>query len=211
MRTHSFQRLENKFRGSQPQHSFMPFHELHTVSTKGYFLHAKPKRELELSRNLTTFNSWKEQRGIKFSKKEHGVIGSTKPLIFNSSTGYHSWWGFSFWEEVLWTQRTERMHTPTASTLIESSHRLMGQILRTICDREQPQTSAKLDQVVKAALVCTMCAMQCTSSTSFNGVAPGALVFGHHMLLNIPIVTDIVSIAENRQLETNLQLKRKNR
>ena len=58
---------------------------------------------------------------------------------------------------------------------------------------------------------CTMRAMRCASSTSLQGVAPGALVFGRDMLLNIPIVTDIISITENRQLQTDLRLERENR
>ena len=53
--------------------------------------------------------------------------------------------------------------------------------------------------------------MRCASSTSLNGVAPGALVFGRDMLLNVPIVTDIISITENRQLQTDLRLERENR
>ena len=36
------------------------------------------------------------------------------------------------------------------------------------------------------------------------------MVFGRDILLNIPIVTDIVSITENRQLQTDLQLEREN-
>ena len=68
-----------------------------------------------------------------------------------------------------------------------------------------------LDKVVKSALAATMRAMRCASSTSLNGVAPGALVFGRDMLLNIPIVTDIISITENRQLQTDLRLERENR
>jgi hypothetical protein len=87
----------------------------------------------------------------------------------------------------------------------------MGQILRTIFERENPQTIEALDKVVDSALACTMRAMRCASSTSLQGVAPGALVFGRDMLLNIPIMTDIVSITENRQLQTNLRLQQENR
>ena len=42
-------------------------------------------------------------------------------------------------------------------------------------------------------------------------MAPGALVFGRDMLLNVPIVADIISISENRQLQTDLRLERENR
>ena len=37
------------------------------------------------------------------------------------------------------------------------------------------------------------------------------MVFGRDVLLNIPIVTDIISITENRQLQTDLRLERENR
>lgn len=74
----------------------------------------------------------------------------------------------------------------------------MGQILRTIFDKEKPQTTEEMDKVVKSALACTMRAMRSAASTSLNdGVAPGALVFGRDMLLNIPLMTDIISITEN--------------
>ena len=119
------------------------------------------------------------------------------------------------WEFMLmdWGLKRARIstHTPTANAIIESSHRSMGQILRTIFDREDPKTLDEMDKVVKSALACTMRAMRCASSTSLNGVAPGALVFGRDMLLNIPIVTDIVAISENRQLQTDLRLERENR
>ena len=102
-------------------------------------------------------------------------------------------------------------HTPTANAVIESSHRSMGQILRTIFDRENPTNMDEMDKVVRSALAATMHALRCASSTSLQGVAPGALVFGRDMLLNIPIITDIISITENRQLQTDLRLERENR
>ena len=102
-------------------------------------------------------------------------------------------------------------HAPTANAIIESSHKTMGQILRTIFDRENPQSIEEMNNVVDSALALTMRALRCASSTSLNGVAPGSLVFGRDMLLNIPIVTDIISITENRQLQTDLRLEYENR
>ena len=55
-----------------------------------------------------------------------------------------------------------------------------------------------MDKVVKSALACTVRAMLCAASTLLEDIAPGALVFGRDMLLNIPIVTDIIAITENR-------------
>ena len=56
-------------------------------------------------------------------------------------------------------------HTPTANAIIESSHRSMGQILRTIFEREKPKTLDEMDEVVRSALACTMRAMRCATST----------------------------------------------
>ena len=119
------------------------------------------------------------------------------------------------WDAMLgeWglTRKRISAHTPTANAIIESSHKSMGQILRTIFDQENPQSIAEMDKVVDKALALTMRALRCASSSSLNGFAPGSLVFGRDMLLNIPIVTDIIAISENRQLQTDLRLERENR
>ena len=128
--------------------------------------------------------------------------------FFNTPIHEHEWefmlqnWGL--------TKGRISSHTPTANAIIESSHRSMGQILRTIFDNENPKTADEMDVVVNSALAATMRAMRCAASTSLDGVSPGSLVFGRDMLLNVPIVTDIVSITKNRQLQTDLRLEREN-
>ena len=118
------------------------------------------------------------------------------------------------WEFMLqnWGLKRGRItaHTPTANSVIESSHRSMGQVLQTILDRKTPTDRVELNKVVDSALACTMRALRCASSTSLDGVAPGALVFGQDMLLNIPIVMDIISLTQNQQLQTDLWLEQEN-
>jgi len=120
----------------------------------------------------------------------------------------------SEWEFMLMSRGIKRVrisaHTPTANSVIESSHKAMGQILRTLLQEHKPSNRSELDQVVEQALARTMYAMRCSSSTSLMGASPGALVFGRDMHLNVPFVTDIVSITENRQLQTDARLKREN-
>jgi transposase InsO family protein len=101
-------------------------------------------------------------------------------------------------------------YTPTANGIIESVHRAMGQILRTVVENKQPQTKAELDLLVDDALAQTLRACRCAANTSLQGIAPGALVFGRDMNMNIPIVADIISISQNRQLQTDLRLMREN-
>lgn len=94
--------------------------------------------------------------------------------------------------------------------IIESVHKPMGQIMRTIMDQARPITMDELDTAVDEALTMPMRACRCASNTSLQGIAPGANIFGREMHLNIPIVSDIISISENRQLQTDLRLQRKN-
>ena len=119
------------------------------------------------------------------------------------------------WEFMLmdWGLKKARIssNTPTANSVIESSHKAMGQILRTIFEAKNPRTMAEMDQVIVDAIANTNRAMRCAASTSLMGTSPGALVFGRDMHLNIPIVTDIIAITHNRQLQTDLRLQRENR
>ena len=100
--------------------------------------------------------------------------------------------------------------TPTANAVIESVHRTMGQILRTLLSTERPATPAEMDVAVDEALARTMRACRCAANTSLQGWAPGAIVFGRDMHLNIPVIADIISISENRQLQTDRRLMREN-
>ena len=101
-------------------------------------------------------------------------------------------------------------HTPTANAVIESSHRSMGQLLRTILENNSPCSMADMNNAIDNPLAQTMHAMRCSSNTLLQGLAPGLIVFGRDMLLNIPLVTDIISISENRQLQIDLCFQQEN-
>ena len=119
------------------------------------------------------------------------------------------------WEFMLmdWSLRKGRIsaYTPTSNAIIESSHKVMGQILRTFLATENPTTQVALDKTVDKALALTLRSLRCASNTALQGYSPGALVFGRDMHLNIPIIADIITISENRQIQTNLRLERENR
>jgi transposase InsO family protein len=119
------------------------------------------------------------------------------------------------WEFMLmdWDLKRTRIltRTPTSNSVIESSHKAMGQILRTIFDQEKPKNMDEMDKVIESAIAMTMRACRCAANTSLQGLPPAALVFGRDMHMNIPIVADIVAISQNRQLQTDLRLQRENR
>ena len=101
-------------------------------------------------------------------------------------------------------------HTPTANAVIETTHKTMGQVLRTLFAQANPRTMVEMDKIVDQSLAITLRACRCAANTSLQGLAPGALVFGRDMHLNIPIVADIIAISENKQVQTDLRLMREN-
>ena len=102
-------------------------------------------------------------------------------------------------------------NTPTANAVIETVHRTMGQIIRTVFDGAEAKTKVELDALIDKAVAICIRACRCAANTSLQGVAPGALVFGRDMNLNIPIIADIIAILENRQIKTDKRLMHENK
>jgi len=119
-------------------------------------------------------------------------------------------WAFGMTDWGIKAKRTTP-HTPTANSVIEASHRAMGQLLRTILPGEQADSMEALNKSVDHALAMTMRAMRCASNTSLQGFAPASVVFGRDMNFNVPFVVDLLSIAHNKQLQTDARLLRENR
>ena len=67
----------------------------------------------------------------------------------------------------------------------------------------------KARAIVDSALATAMHAMRASISTTFGG-APGALVFGRDMFLNIPLIADWHLIAQNREQFVKESLRRHN-
>ena len=69
-------------------------------------------------------------------------------------------------------------HTPTANTIVESSHRVIGQILRTMLHGTTIKTKAELESAFDDACAITARVMHCVSNISLQGNAPGTVAFG---------------------------------
>ena len=65
------------------------------------------------------------------------------------------------------------------------------------------------EQMVDNALSTAMHVTRCAVSRSL-GVSPGALVFQRDMILDIPIIADLVDIQERRQIRIDENLRRQN-
>ena len=99
---------------------------------------------------------------------------------------------------------------PQLNAICERMHQTVGNILRTTTNARQGAANMQVAvQSVHDALATAMHVMRCAVSRSL-GVAPGNLVFQRDMFLELPLVADLVTIQERRQVLINENLRRQN-
>jgi hypothetical protein len=101
-------------------------------------------------------------------------------------------------------------HTPTANAVIESSHKAIGQVIRTLLHLKPPTSSAAADALIDEALATAMYVLRSTPNQSLGNYSPGALVFNRDMLLDIPLRADLVALTRHRQAQIDNRLLRVN-
>ena len=98
----------------------------------------------------------------------------------------------------------------TANAICERMHLTVGNILRTRFNNNVAPNVAEAQQAVKDALAAANHAMRCAVSKSLANNTPGEVVFGRDMLLNIPVIIDLMDIQNKRQLQIDENLRRQN-
>ena len=151
------------------------------------------------AKNARTFkNTW-----LAWCPKPEKVVTDNGPE-FNGNE-----WEFMLMDWGIWKGRISS-HAPTADAVMESSHRVIGQIFRTTLHGATVKTKAELESAFNDACAIAACVMHCVSDISLQGNAPGMVAFGQDMNINIPVPTDIVAVSANRQLQTDTRLMREN-
>ena len=90
-------------------------------------------------------------------------------------------------------------YTPTANAVIESVHHTIGQVIRTLIHLKPPKTPQDADTIVDEAIATAMHACCCAPNTSLGNFPPGTLIFQHGMFLNLPLVTDLLTLTQHCQ------------
>jgi hypothetical protein len=101
-------------------------------------------------------------------------------------------------------------HTPTSNGIIESIHKTVGQVIRTLVAIYKPTTKDEALQLVHRALATAMHACRASSSGALSGLSPGAVVFRRDMHLDIPLIADILTLQNSRQAQIDIRLHREN-
>ena len=89
-------------------------------------------------------------------------------------------------------------------------HQTVTDVLRTTLNSQQPANIMQANHIIDNALAMTVYATRCSVSRSL-GVSPGALVYQRDMLLDIPIIVDLLGIQTKRQVLVDENLRRQNR
>lgn len=101
-------------------------------------------------------------------------------------------------------------NTPTANSIIETVHRTIGQIIRTLVHIEPPKTSNEADTIIDNAIATAMHACRCSPNSALGNFSPGALVFQRDMFLDIPLISDIITLTKLRQAKIDQRLLKAN-
>ena len=86
-------------------------------------------------------------------------------------------------------------------------HQTVGNILCTLLYSNPPQNITQACDIIDSAPATAMHAMRTTVATTL-GSTPGALAFSRDMFLNVPLVADWQTIAQNREQFINENLRR---
>ncbi len=101
-------------------------------------------------------------------------------------------------------------NTPQANSIIEASHKAIGQVIRTLIHLRPPQNRQDAENLIDNAFGTAMHALRCNPVITLGNYSPGALVFNRDMFFNLPLVADILTLTQNRQALVDQRLLRAN-
>ena len=122
---------------------------------------------------------------------------------------------FLGWEfvQLLGQYGIKPVHTnvknPQANAICERAHQTIGDILHTTLQSYPPANLAQANQIVDNALVTAMYAPRCAVTVALNTSA-GALVSNRDMIMDIPLIADLILIRKRRQQIIDMNLQREN-
>jgi hypothetical protein len=100
-------------------------------------------------------------------------------------------------------------HNPQANSICERLHQTVAQILRTYIRTNPPQNQQEATTLIDHALSSASHAMRAATHRTLN-VSPGAIVFHRDMMLNVPLIAELITLRDRRQQLIDYNLQRAN-
>jgi hypothetical protein len=98
---------------------------------------------------------------------------------------------------------------PQSNAVCKRMHQKVGNVWRTLLQREPPQDMASTKEYINEALSITMHAMRAVKQSSL-GSSPKSLTFNRDMFLDIPLIADWHTITQRWEHLINENLIREN-
>jgi putative transposase len=98
---------------------------------------------------------------------------------------------------------------PQANAICERMHQTAGNVIRTLTHAQPPQNMLQANHIVDSALATTMHAIRCSMHHALN-MSPGAFIYQRDMFLNIPLIANLQTIQDRRQILIDENLRRQN-
>ena len=98
---------------------------------------------------------------------------------------------------------------PASNCICERIHLTVGNVWRTLIHSEPPRTLNVAKTVIDSELAPTSHALR-TNVSQVTGYSPGALAFRRDMILDIPLVIDVLQKRNKRQISIDGNLARIN-
>ena len=98
---------------------------------------------------------------------------------------------------------------PSSNGICERMHQTVGTVVRTLVNENKPRTLKHAQVIIDQALASASHAIR-TNVHQGTGYAPGALAFHRDMLLNVPLLVDMLEIRARRQVKVDRDLMRAN-
>ena len=99
---------------------------------------------------------------------------------------------------------------PQSNLICECMHQTVGNVLRVLLYSNPLQNLTQARDIVDQTLATAMHSMQVTTASTL-GSTPGALAFSRNMLLNVPLIVDLHTIAQHCEQYVNDNLCHTNR
>jgi transposase InsO family protein len=107
--------------------------------------------------------------------------------------------------------RPTSARNPQSNGIIEQVHHTIAAIVRIVVDSLLPiDTVEKANDIVQDTLHKAMHVVRCASHNSLDNISPGALTFQWDMYLDIPLIANVLTLANLRQKQIDKHLMRAN-
>ena len=100
---------------------------------------------------------------------------------------------------------TTTVKNPQANAICERLHQSISNTLRTMLHTYLPNNIDQTNDIMDTCFATAAYASKVAIHHTLN-MSPGALVFQRDMILNIPIITDLLHLHERRQIIIDEQL-----